>query len=180
VTRRGFTLVEVLVALFIVALGMAALLGTMSSAAESTVFLRDKTFASWIAQNRITELRLQVALPAEGRSEGQVEYAGRSWRWEQEVRELDIPGLRRIDVRVRPTDAPAPKRVGARPAWTADLSGVMGDAVAPRNGTVPDWNGEPFPGTNLGGAPAADPSADPSAPPTPAPAPAPTPTPGAT
>ena len=50
---RGFTLIEVLVALVIVAIGMAAVLGALSSSANTLSFLRDKTFAQWVALNQI-------------------------------------------------------------------------------------------------------------------------------
>ena len=54
----GFTLIEVLVALAIVAIGMAAVLGALNSSADTVSYLRDKTFAQWVALNRIAGLRL--------------------------------------------------------------------------------------------------------------------------
>ncbi|TLY61079.1 MAG: type II secretion system protein GspI, partial [Gammaproteobacteria bacterium] len=85
--RGGFTLIEVLVALAIVAIGMAAVLGALSSAANTTAYLRDKTFAEWVALNQIATLRLkmQTAPPATGNTAGEVDFAGRSWHWRQEV-----------------------------------------------------------------------------------------------
>lgn len=134
---RGFTLVEVLVALAIVALGMSAVLGALSSAADSTIYLRDKTLAEWIALNRITEQRLGAQRPGEGKSEGEIEYAGRRWRWEQEVREIEVPGVFRIDVRVRPADV---ESAGAQ-SWTTTVSGALGDAVAPSM-FMTQWSGQ--------------------------------------
>lgn len=144
--RRGFTLIEVLVALVIVAVGMAALLGTLTSAADSSIYLRDKTFAEWIALNRISELRLAVKRPSKGKSTGELDFAGRKWRYQQEVVETDVPGVLRIDVRVADAAGPAGKDTKAKDDWTVTASGVVGDAVAPPNGTDPDWNGAPFPG----------------------------------
>ena len=60
--QRGFTLIEVLVALFIVALGIGALLSTLTSAATTIDHLRDKSFAEWIALNQITQARLAALL----------------------------------------------------------------------------------------------------------------------
>ena len=60
-TRRssgGFTLVEVLVALVVVALGLAALMVAVQGAARTSGYLRDKTLAQWIALNRLAEVRL--------------------------------------------------------------------------------------------------------------------------
>ena len=75
---RGFTLIEVLVALVVVALGMSAVLASLTSAADTVYFLKDKTLAEWIAFNRITEVRLQKKLPVKGKTDGDVEFAGRN------------------------------------------------------------------------------------------------------
>src|SRR5688572_13577849 len=98
---HGFTLVEVLVALFIVAVGMGALLAALSAAADNTTYLRDKTFAQWVALNRVTELRLANASPSKGKTSGETQFAGLRWQWEQEVTDLDVPGVIRMDVKVR-------------------------------------------------------------------------------
>jgi general secretion pathway protein I len=121
----GFTLVEVLVALFIVALGMSALLGTMGSAADTAAYLRDKTFAQWIALNHLAEVRLAQNLPNKGTSDGEVEYAGRRWRWSQEVTALDFPGMLRVDVNVQQSDTAA----GKKAPWMAQATGVLGDSL---------------------------------------------------
>lgn len=137
---KGFTLVEVLVALAIVTLGMAAVLGALSSSADGTAYLRERTFAQWIALNRISEQRLQTRPPDEGTTSGTVEYAGRSWQWQQEVLPLAVDGVVRIDVHVRPADSAA-ARSDDEPGWTASVSGVAGDALAPPSGAEPDWDG---------------------------------------
>lgn len=143
-SSRGFTLVEVLVSLIIVALGMGALLATLTSAADSTNYLRDKTFASWIALNRIAEQRLRGVMPDVGDSDGEIEYANRKWRWQQNVTNVDIPGLVRIDVSVR-ADLPAPPGASSdeRP-WLVTMSGIMGNAIA-TTPTQINWNGARFP-----------------------------------
>jgi general secretion pathway protein I len=124
----GFTLVEVLVALVIVAVGMSALLAALSSAADNTNYLRDKTFAQWVALNRVAEVRLQGRMPSKGKESGEVEFAGNRWQWEQEVSELDVPGVVRMDVKVRLAGASAGQK---NKAWMGNALGVIGDAIAP-------------------------------------------------
>ena len=132
---RGFTLIEVLVALAIVAVGMSALLGAMTSAADTSIYLRDKMFAEWIALNRVEETRLQPRRPSKGKSDGEVEYAGRKWRWEQDVLETEVPGLLRIDVKVRPSEISA----ATKGAWFTTTSGIIGDAISPPRGDIPEF-----------------------------------------
>jgi general secretion pathway protein I len=140
---RGFTLVEVLVALVIVAAGASAVLSSLNSAATSTVYLRDKTFAQWIADNRIAETRLATAAPQNGKTEGELDYAGRRWKWRQQITDADFPGMRRIDVSVRPVvpGAPAPA-TDSDEDWTITLSGILGRDIAPPGGSI-DWEPPP-------------------------------------
>jgi general secretion pathway protein I len=140
IRAQGFTLIEVLVALVVVTFGMAAVLASLTSAADTTAYLRERSFAEWVAMNRIAEVRLQARRPNEGKSSGDAELAGRRWRWEQEVVELDFEGLHRIDVRVRPEDGSPPGQPRAG-AWVATVSGILGDAFVPFDGQVPDFGG---------------------------------------
>jgi general secretion pathway protein I len=160
--RRGFTLVEVLVALVIVTIGMSAVLATLTSSADTASYLRDKTFAQWVAMNRIAEVRLQTQRLSTGKTSGDMELGGRRWRWEQEVTRLEIPGVQRIDVRVRDAAAPGSDKQG----WLVTVSGISGDAVAPPGGTELVWERAPGgPGNPNPPAPGND------EPPPPAPAP---------
>lgn len=143
----GFTLIEVLVALAIVTVGMAALLSSLSSSADSISYLRDKTFAEWVALNRIEEVRLAFQRPTKGKSEGEAEMAGRRWKWSQEVLETEIKGVLRVDVSARPVDAP-----GGDKAYFTTVSGIVGDAVTPPRGDQdPYATAEPPGGQGAGG-----------------------------
>jgi general secretion pathway protein I len=135
---RGFTLIEVLVALFIVALGIGALLTTLTSAATTIDHLRDKSFAEWVALNRITEARLAGTAGATGVTNGEVEYAGTRWYWRQEVVDQGQAGMRRIEVAVSRT-------ASAEAAPLASAVGFMGFNLQRPSGKYPAWTLEILP-----------------------------------
>lgn len=144
---RGFTLIEVIIALLVVALGIGALLTTLTSSARMLGYLRDKSFAEWIALNRISEVRLSTSRPGVGVTHGTVEYAGQKWSWQQDVTDPGVAGMLRIDVHVALGDAPrnvpaaASDEDGPPPfAGLATAYGFMGTAVAPPSGIDPDWS----------------------------------------
>ena len=155
-SSSGFTLIEVLVALVIVAIGMAAVLGALSSSANTVSYLRDKMLSEWVGLNQIANVRLQVQqhvqqqqqVPATGNTTGDLEYAGRKWHWRQEVTALQVKGMVRIDVKVRPEEV----KGGDDNGWFVTVSGIAGDAVATPKGNDPLWGsgaaaaGQPNPG----------------------------------
>src|SRR3954464_710988 len=98
---RGFTLIEVLAALVIVALGMLAAIEAVNQSARNGTYLRDKTLAHWIALNLITERRLQESPPDVAESDGRVEFAGQDWHWNLRVTQTQVETMRRMDVTVR-------------------------------------------------------------------------------
>ncbi len=150
---RGFTLVEVLVALVIVALGMGAALKALSSAADSTARLREKSFAEWVGLNQLSTERLKAGLPVTGTKEGDVDFASQRWHWRQTIANADVPGLRRITIVVRHADADSTARDRAPGAtadgnWLATVVGFRGDALQSPLTVVTGWD-------NAGGPPPA-------------------------
>ena len=97
---RGFTLLEVMVALTIVALSLTAVTASLSQMIDAGEAMRNRTYASWIALNRITELRLAFTTPDVGVSNGEVQYANTDWSWRAAVSETGVDDLYRIDVTV--------------------------------------------------------------------------------
>jgi general secretion pathway protein I len=138
---KGFTLIEVLVALAIVAIGMAAVLESLTSSANTTMFLQDKTFAGWVALNRIETVRLSGSIPEAGTSNDNISYAGQSWEWQQKVTNTQIPGMVQIEVDVKPADSTA----GDDRGWYASATGFMSSAIAPPTDPPPPaWSANPI------------------------------------
>jgi type II secretion system protein I len=105
--QSGFTLIEVMVALVIVAFGMGAVLAALSSAAGNISALHDKTLAQWVALNLVADTRLSLQVPSTGTTEGDVKAFGNAnWHWRQDIVPVpSIPGLLEIIVRVQRTGA---------------------------------------------------------------------------
>ncbi len=80
--QRAFTLLEVLVALAVIALAMAGVMRAVSSNIANEGYLQEKTFAHWIAMNKLSEFMALDQFPAAGASDkGTVFYAGHEWTW---------------------------------------------------------------------------------------------------
>jgi general secretion pathway protein I len=103
---RGFTLIETMVALAIVALGMTAVFMQLNQFATNAVYLRDKTLASWIGSNIVTELSIAPQWPEFGEEEREIEYGDRTWAITVTIIETDVENLRRADVSVALADRP--------------------------------------------------------------------------
>ncbi len=136
-TSRGFTLLEVMVALAVVSLGMLAAFSTISQSTTNAIRLQDKTMANWIALNRLAEMRLEDKFPDTGRADGDIEYAGAQWRWYTEVSDTEVEALRRIDVTVARTETPD--------VIAVQVSGFIGKPQ-PQGVPVTPWTGGQQPG----------------------------------
>ncbi len=99
--QGGFTLIEVVIALLIIALAMAAIIRTTSTSTLNTAHLRDKTFAHWVALNKMAELRLAGTFPEIGTKTDDAEMAGEKWAITIRVNKTPDKNIRRIDVLVR-------------------------------------------------------------------------------
>ena len=102
----GFTLFEVLVALVIVSLGMMAVKTQLDRYVLTAIFMENKTLASWIGSNRVTEFSVENVWPEVGTSSEEVEFAGRRWLLDITITATQIENLRRIDVDVADANAP--------------------------------------------------------------------------
>ena len=130
----GFTLIEVMVALVIVSLALAGVAASMGQMIDTANTMRDRTFASWIAQNKITEMRIAGVIPEVGESSGDVDYANMDWAWTADVSETGVENLMKVDVAVS---------YAGSDATVFKVTGFIGEPVAPGQGNLA-WNsGQP-------------------------------------
>lgn len=102
--QRGFTLVEVVVALAVIALALSAIIQTTGGFIANQVYLHDRTMAHWVARNALTEWQLARQWPELGKHTGTAEFANREWDWAIQVTQTDEDKMRRLDVEVRHVD----------------------------------------------------------------------------
>lgn len=100
-SARGFTLIEVLVALAVIAIALSGALKLATDNVTNAAALEEKVFAHWVAMNRVAELSMKPESLARGRRQGMEPMAGREWRWVAEVKPSADRAVWRIDVEVR-------------------------------------------------------------------------------
>ena len=91
--NKGFTLIEVMVALAIIAIALAALIKASGNHTRSAGYLKSKTLAHYVAMNEVAKLQIEKAWPDLGTKKGDTEMAGVTWYWNREVaKTLDESG----------------------------------------------------------------------------------------
>ena len=98
--QKGFTLIEVMVALAIAAIALGGLTVAVSQMIIGSASMTQRTYASWIAQNRIAELRLANVVPEVDTTTSELQYANFEWQLVTTVSETGVENLYRIDVEV--------------------------------------------------------------------------------
>lgn len=97
----GFTLIEVLVAMTIIAVGVSALVATAGSSAFRADYLREREFGRWVASNVLTELQVIPAWSDVGTKNTEVQMGNFLWYVKTRTQAVADPDLRRVDVEVR-------------------------------------------------------------------------------
>lgn len=98
--QRGFTLLEVMVALAVFAVAAIALLLQSNQGVNQTLYLEEKSYALWIAENQLDQLRLNKQWPALGKRPSSVTQFNRNWSVSTSVTGTDEKSLRRVEVTV--------------------------------------------------------------------------------
>lgn len=120
---RGFTLLEMLIAVAVLAIAMGALLAGFARYSDQAAYLRQRTVATWVAHNELTGLGLRGGFPAIGSQDGESEMGGATWKWRIDIAETVDPNLRRAEVRVY---APGTKADALDPLKTATAGRLTG------------------------------------------------------
>ena len=106
---KGFTLIEVMVALLIVGVALSAMLVRIQGFIDNTIYLREKTLASWVALNQLDLLKLTNQTTyqlLEGKVSGEAEMADRQWLWMITPVETEAEGYQQLQISVALAELP--------------------------------------------------------------------------
>ena len=96
----GFTLIEILVALAVLAIAVAAVVTAVSGHVSNAAYLRDRTLAHWVAMNKVTELQVGGDWPEPGVQQGDSLMAAQEWSWQVKASKTEDADVLRLDVKV--------------------------------------------------------------------------------
>ncbi len=99
--QAGFTLMEVLIALAVLAIALGAIIQSVAANTSNAAYLRDRTFAHWVAMNRVAEMQVRNEWPAKGTDRGTEQMANFEWNWQVVVNDAGLDDIRQIQVEVR-------------------------------------------------------------------------------
>ena len=103
---RGFTLLEILVALAIIAVALAAGMRALAQSADSATALKARTLGLMVAQNRLAAAQVATPWPASGSYQGNATQAGAQFLWREIVTTTPNPAFRKIEISVMEPDRP--------------------------------------------------------------------------
>lgn len=98
---KGFTLIEVMLAMAIFAIAGVALLGSADTSLRTLSQLEQKMIASWVASNQLVEASLDQSWPPKNNKTGKSDIAGHEWFWQQKVIKTTDKNMRAIMMEVR-------------------------------------------------------------------------------
>lgn len=101
INTKGFTLIEVMLAMAVFAIAGVALLGVADNNYRHISHLEEQMFANWVASNQLVEVSLDKTWPPKNNRKGQVEMAGRTWYWQQKVIKTTNKEMRSVVIEVR-------------------------------------------------------------------------------
>ncbi len=98
--QQGMTLLEVMLALVILATSGIAVMKAASEALNNQSYLQDKTVALWVASNQLTEIKLKDEWPRESWKRGESEMAGTTWYWRYQTVATGDKNFKALDIEV--------------------------------------------------------------------------------
>jgi general secretion pathway protein I len=94
----GFTLIEILVALAILAVALGAGMRAVAQSADGATLLKQRTLALWVAQNRLALAQLTSPRPVLGTRNGDALQGGARFVWQETIAATPNPAFSRIDI----------------------------------------------------------------------------------
>lgn len=102
----GFTLIEVVVAVAVIAVGLMGTIKTVGTVTKNTALLNERVIATWVAQNAMASYELNLENDADKETTGSEEVAGIEWYWTKKLVNTQDPGIQRVEIDVRRDDDP--------------------------------------------------------------------------
>lgn len=103
-SEKAFTLIEIMVALAIIAITMGAIIENTTASTRNAQYLQDKTIASWVALNQIALVRARRQWSNASNKKGSVEMANQQWIWKMQIVKTSDINLRRLNIEVYSED----------------------------------------------------------------------------
>jgi len=120
--KRGFTLIEVMVALAIFAVAVAGLSSAMHNNVRNANYLKEKTVANWIANNKMVEIHAAGDYPPLQDRSDKIEYAGAQW-----VVNTKIQKTRNENMAIRLIEVSVGMENDGEPNYFATITGLVSD-----------------------------------------------------
>lgn len=99
--QSGLTLIEVMVAVAVLAFALSALVKMTGETVNTLSYLEKKTFAQWVASNQLNKIEATSAWPSAGAESGEEEMGGVSWFWQVTTSNTESKDLRRLHVEIK-------------------------------------------------------------------------------